>query len=676
MPKLKSPFGPYEWLDYDQAIQTFARGRELTPAILEEIQLECDALYLDSPIFAMRNFYKTIDKQAEMVRMNPFSGQAALLATYYSQLRADVAQRIIEIKPRQVGWSTICLAIAFHRVQRFYFRALILVPDDTIKTDFMLRIGTFYDNLPKGMRAKKRLDNIGQLIFENADPKRREKEPGLSSSIHVAIPSAKRGGLSQFTVFSEFAHWPEHNIDVEAVMEGVLKGQPLTSKSCIFIDTTPLGHDDYYEPMVEEAIDRNPEWVAKWDRAEPITTEMIKAGFLGTPDVIDEWVPIFWPWRWHEEYTSKDESPFGQLKKLTTKQRQHIITTLGKLELYGGAEEEMLHHKFQVSIPRLAWRRKKIAEAAGADWRYKLLTFKQEYAHTYKDCFQDYEFSPFDPLALSLLREGIKKPTSVGLLYEEVGKFGVRRIFVDQRPDNEFHQVRFWAGPEGTEQYLIAVDQAGSWESEQCDKTVAQVLRRSDRKQVAVYEARVPPHIYYKQIYMLYRMFNDALLTIECNINPYAVRALYEMGARNQFHYKREDQEIVEPTKYLGWYTNNYTRPDMENALIAAIGFRYEERPNEPAPQIILRDKKTIDEIETLKRNNAHHLKGSGRNKDDHAIAIMINCAVDNDPQHPYVRRIKEMTQRREPTVNQLATKFNAALNRRILRNNPSLAEL
>jgi hypothetical protein len=107
------------------------------------------------------------------------------------------------------------------------------------------------------------------------------------------------------------------------------------------------------------------------------------------------------------------------------------------------------------------------------------------------------------------------------------------------------------------------------------------------------------------------------------------------MGARNQYRWKRLDVEVVEDTKFLGWETSQHTRGTMEGIVAEEIARRVLGRPE---PGLILRDKKTIDQLKMLKRfPGEDRLKGRGSAKDDAVDALMIAMALDRDPMNPYV---------------------------------------
>jgi len=73
------------------------------------------------------------------------------------------------------------------------------------------------------------------------------------------------------------------------------------------------------------------------------------------------------------------------------------------------------------------------------------------------------------------------------------------------------------------------------------------------------------------------------------------------------------------------------------------IAHRFEGRPS---PDLILRDKRTIDQLKMLKRYpGEERIKGRGSAHDDAADALMIALALDRDPLRPYVTPKKQQQQ-------------------------------
>lgn len=626
-------YDEYDWMDLKPFMKQVAGGRDLYDSA-RDIQAAIARKVISSPVFFIRNFLQTVDKEGEIVMQDPWAGQAILDLCCESQRRRNVAQQVVEIKPRQVGWTQHNIARAFWACMRPNNRSLVLVNDEDIAADFMQRVGTFYNNLPRWMAPMKRIDNPKALIFDNPRAELRAENPGLASQFICTVPSGIRGMSPRYFVWSEAAFTK----DWEAVVDGVLNSMGASVHFCQILDSTPNGEDDFYYPLVMEAIERNPKWVSAWERKGAPTRQQIIDGLLGEPDrPKDGWVPAFMPWHWHEQYSSQDESPIGQLPPLDDDQLKHIKQTLGKIEKYGGEEETDLIKKYDVSLFRLAWRRWKIDNhTAGRDWYERLLTFRQEAAADYRTCFIKLGRSTFDIRGMDILGRQVCPPVVHGKIrFHEKN----RKYYVDQTFHSDWESLRIWATPQIGEDYVVGVDGSNAWLSNDGDAWVAQVLRRSDRKQVAVYEMRCPPSVVRDNLRMLYEYYNRPLLGIEMEGQAVAVaHELYKLGVTRQYRWKRFDTDpYKEPgTDYLGWETSSKSRGIMQGELVEAIGFR--DEGDNPAPSLILRDRKTFDELGSCTRDEHGKIANHGGGHDDHVLALMIALAIDRDHWEPQRR--------------------------------------
>ena len=624
MPKTKALYRPDEFLSTDdfaaEAVVRLCRDRKVKPNEISDLEIKeaLTAQILSSPVFCIRNYFFTNSKRKEIVLIDPFKGQLLLDIVIESQRKRGYAQRVVEIKPRQVGWTQWNIARGMWYALQPHNDVMVFVKLDSVALDYNKRLGDMYNRLG-WMTPMRRIDNQKQLILQNPNPKLREALPGLDSQINVAVPGDMRGRTPNVVIMSEYAHWDDPSRTMDAVMAGMSQGV----ETCVVIDTTPNGFDDDYYPLAMEAVENNPRWVANWERNVPPTKQQIIDGILGEPDAPEDgWVPAFMSWVWHEEYTTKDESPLGQLPKMTDKQKQHLKATLGKEEMFGNDEEIELQKRWGASLGNLWWRRQKIRnDIQGYSARQKVLTFRQEYATSYTDCFIDYKEVAFDPEGMDVIAQMGRAPTARGYLRCENVE-GFQKWSVDDSWVSEWEEMRFWAPSEAGQKYVIAADLGAAFESEDADDTYVQVLRRRDRKQVAVYESRAPLFRVREAIWLLYQYFNRAFTAIEVDMGggKTLVYELWQKGLTNQYRWKRYDTEDTKDTKFLGWETSHNTRDLMQSLLLEAIAHR---DPNgKPAPTIILRDQKTINQLLTVRRGPDGKIEASGANHDDAVLAL------------------------------------------------------
>lgn len=665
-----------EWYVEAELAKHYARGRTTEDA-MPEVRDALLKTVLGSPVFAVRNFFYTVSKTSDLVLIDPWVGQTMLDYTLECQRRAGRAQRIVEIKARQVGFTAWNLARAFWAALHPRMKVGVLVNDDDVAATLMLRVGEMYNNLPKWLRPMKRIDNVKQLVFDNPSARARDRRPGLGSNIAITVPESLRGFTPNYFIWSEASFCKEWR----KVNDGVIGGMGAHANSCVVIDTTPNGYDEFYWPLVQAAVERNPEWVAQWERKGAPTREEVIAGILGQPDDPNGYVPVFCPWHWHEEFTTRDEHPQGQLPPLTAKELQHLKATLGKREEFGGDEELELVNRYGCSLFRIAWRRFKIRDMQGADMFEKLLKFRQEYPSSWRGGFVNFGRGAFDVKGLDKLgtwtgpgsKYGPRPPLATGILRCD----GRGEIYCDQTSISEWMEVRIWALPDPNERYVIGVDTASSYGHEDADHTVAIVLRRRDRKQVAVMDCQAPPvgeWGYQDQVELLYRWYNNAYLGIEMEGDGFDLsHVLYKRGCTNQYYYRRNDTPTEKPpSDGLGWETNRKSRSSLQNAVIAAISLRDPE--GKPEPDLIVCDQETYTQLTEVTRDPDGFIENTSGGKDDHFMALGIALAIDEDPWAPYYPRVQQPPPRKD--LNALAAAVGFKVGSGGSRNQPTYDNL
>jgi hypothetical protein len=1020
----------------EQWIQSKSAGRPVDEALVDSLLVERMIHVLESPTFAIRNYFKCVHKEtSRLVLQDQFVGQTALGYAIDWQRSNGYAQRVIAIKPRQVGWTQELIARAVQRALIPHSNSVVFMPDGDVIKKQSPRVGTIINNLPEWMHPMIRIDNQTMWEFDNPDSKARGDDPGLGSTLTLTVPGGYRGAANiNFVDFEEFAHWDTAKGDPNSIMNAIMQGMGKHANTCAVICTTPNGHDQYYEPRVRQALERNPKWVKRWKKKGPWTREEIRAGALGEPDRPNTWIPIFSRWCDHDEYcvvagtmvntcyglkpvetivagehtpfgpvtdtfvfrnrqvarltthtgrtltctphhpvftsqgwvlageaigkyikleppefaedlatvegvqitpatgrflgyfmadgsltseghmdfacsqdadvvgdvqnlltdfvkhftpkskstpvgqsdhngatyvrkarkgfvswfkaggmhdgkkrivcvpdcifrspksvvrqflrglfegdgncpshrgagvalhskyhrfvldvqllllgfginahvyrsdlirggvvfegwalnlrtndsvefiesigfiserkrkngelyaehgpcyrrltkdmpgfekivsiegagtadvydisvpktkqfvangmlvhnTTKDESPTGHLPRLTKKEVDRLLRgrvgeeRIGTVERYGGDEETMLMRDHGVSIYQLAWRRVAIDDADQPDWRSKLLYFRQENATTVDDCFISYGRAPFSKIALDeIYRNQIKDPLCHGMLRKET-RDGAVEIYMDTTWISQWGEIRVWALPSTEHRYIIAVDPASAYESEDSDWTVAVVLRRHDEKQVAVYRTKAQMHDVEQQLALLYEWYNRPLLAVETDAaEGYGLshNLYHHHNVKNQYFWKRLDTAITKSTEYLGWQTDPKTRPVMQSTLVHAMAQLEDwvkaDRPG--APPLCIRDLETWREMSSCERDVYGKIEGVGDNHDDLVLALMIALAVNRDPDYgsPLLRAHEpERPRDAQALMQNYAMKFGSA--RRSL-NRPEMSEL
>lgn len=624
----------------------------------------------ESYTFFASNFAYVTDKNDDLVLLTPFVGQAIHRVTLDSQLRSGLPGRMVEVKARQLGWTTENIARALHFCLDENRRALLLVDDEDVASELSTRLGTMLNGLPGWMQPMRRIQNLKHLVFDNPNPKDRIDNPGLNAAMQITVPSSFRGVSVGFVCVAEYAHMESERQD--AIQAGLSSIAKMNASSIFVYDTTPNGLDDSYYPMVMEAVEENPKWTK---RIENWKGEMraadVMAGVLGEPDAVAKgypgvYVPAICPWRIHEEYTCRSAAnPRGALRPLTKFQRAETESTLGSLPKYGGDEEIEQRDRYGVSTERAFWRRRQIDQYKFPTDEMKLLAFRQEFLTTVASAFIDSGTAPFDRGSLDVLGRMERAPVATGLFRAE-GEF-------DHHAMTQWQEIRIYAPPQEGEKYTMGVDTDIAYESPDSDASVAQVVRFRDNKVVLTYEARVPSYLLLEQLHYIYRWYFNCYYAVETAGMGYElVRTCFDRGMQNVHYWKRYDRDVPVDSTYPGWQTDAKTRPLMDQTFTELLCQR--DRSNgKPTPDIIIPDAKTISEIRGLSRTPTGAFKAS-HGHEDHYDALCIALCIARDPYSGLHRRkeIEEAEKRKEFEARFSAINSAGSMS----RNRPSLSSL
>ena len=232
--------------------------------------------------------------------------------------------RALVLKGRQQGLSTLIQGRYFHKViTRQGTKAYILTHEAEATKNLFEMTMRYYDNLPKGLACEADRSSAKELVFKKYE-----------SSYSVGTAGNKGAGRSQtIQLFhgSEVAFWPhadEHD-------KGVLNAVSDMAGTEIILESTANGIGNYF--------------FNAWKAAESGKSE---------------YIPIFIPWYWQNEYTASDEN-------FTPNEEEQFL-----LSLYG---------KDGMTLKHLAWRRLRLSKSNDIDLAME--AFKQEYPCSATEAF-------------------------------------------------------------------------------------------------------------------------------------------------------------------------------------------------------------------------------------------------------------------------------------------------
>jgi len=227
--------------------------------------------------------------------------------------------RALVLKGRQQGCSTYVGGRYYHRTTMSKgIRTFILTHEDQATQNLFEMVNRYHEHCPVFVRPSTGAANAKELFFDKLD-----------SGYKVGTAGTKGVGRSstiQLFHGSEVAFWP--HADTHAA--GVLQAVPDEDGTEVVLESTANGLGNLFHQ--------------KWQDAER---------------GIGDYIAIFVPWYWQEEYRKPVPSDFELTEEEAT---------------YAGL--------YELTLEQMAWRRNKIAELKDPN------LFKQEYPATAAEAFQ------------------------------------------------------------------------------------------------------------------------------------------------------------------------------------------------------------------------------------------------------------------------------------------------
>lgn len=319
-----------------------------------------------NPCIAMdyiENCLKIKTKSGTVVPFRLNDAQRKLYAVAKRQQDAGKPVRLIILKARQLGFSTLTEGLIFHAcATRKNVNALIVAHREDATANLFRMSKLFYDELPAPVKPMLRASNAQELVFENPSKLRSEREarPGLRSRIRCATAGGRGIGRSdtlQCVHLSEYAFWPDGADGKASTLAGILQAVPSLPGTMVVIESTANGFEDFKE---------------RWD-----------AAVAGEND----FEPVFFAWFENPDYSM----PVVPGTEWTP-------------------EERDLKATYQLTDEQLQWRRWCIANNCGGS----LDMFRQEYPASPGEAFLHSGTGVFDNEQIVLRLERLPGPVGRG----------------------------------------------------------------------------------------------------------------------------------------------------------------------------------------------------------------------------------------------------------------------
>lgn len=487
-------------------------------SVLEKAAQERRRMTTDFPYFCA-NYVKIKNKDGEMVPFVLRKYQIRLWNLILRMIAENRPVRIIVLKSRQLGFSTMMQAYLLWRtILNPYSGCLTVAHDQESSGKLFEKVEFAYENLPawlyKDLEAAKNNAVRGKKLAFGKP---------LNSSFFVDTAGNKNIGRSmtfQRAHLSEVAFWE----NIEMKMYGLLQALGKRAGTECVLESTANGMGTYHHKLWVRACSGNSMW-------EPF--------FVG----------------WSEDEDCRMPAP------------EHF-------EL--NREEKVLARKFKLSMDQMYWRRITIEDECGGDEEL----FRQEYPIEADEAFIVSGNPYFGPKVIEKTIAGCVDPVKWGriemlngtptMIGSHQPDAEVSSGFVDEGTVKERCPWWIWKDPQPEHPYAIGADVAGGTGT---DFSAAHILDLKTEEIVATFQGKLDPDEFAYQLRWMGLTYNVALLAPEKNGEGRAtvLKLQKDLFYPRLFFHQHVDDWSGGLRQTWGWTTSSRTRPTMLPQLAASM---------------------------------------------------------------------------------------------------------
>ena len=444
---------------------------------------------------------KIKNKDAKVISFEFNKPQQKVYDTIAEQTKQNKPIRIIILKARQMGFSTLTEGIIFKQTAtKSNITSGIVAHEITATNNLFNMTKRYYENLDDELKKPLQASNAKEIIFENDDGNSTVK------CMTAGNDSIGRSDTFQNLHISEYAFWKGGK---ENTLLGLMQAVPNKPNTIVIIESTANGYDDFKD---------------RWDKA--INGE-------------SEFIPVFCAWHELNEY----QMPYDGTE----------ITT----------EERKLQSLYNLSKEQIMWRRWCIRNNCGGNidkFKQEYPACPEEaFLMSGRPVFDNQKI--IDHIA-KLTNHYRENPYKEGYFSFEWHNAEVRDFIKDDTikfvEDKQRPFVRLYKEAVKGYPYVIGGDTKGEGK----DFFAGTALDNTTGKRVATLHMQVSnsnPFTY--QMYCLGRYYNNALISIEINFNAGPIEELQRLKYNKQYVRRKYDNFKKETEDKFGWKTDGNTRP-------------------------------------------------------------------------------------------------------------------
>lgn len=475
--------------------------------VLAALQLE--RYRRDFAYFAENNL-KVVPKYVSESGLVPFilnPPQRKVLEIIEAQKRRDGWIRLCVLKARQPGCSTLISGLAYQLTSLTpHTNARIYAQDDETSEHILKIVQRFYDNTPEAYKPRLYGKPAGGIDFCDPDSPIGYRERRIGSSISCQTARTALSGTGKTLHFVQLSECAKYP-HPEDLWESLNPAIPDMPGTAVVLESTAHHMGAWFRHRCD---------LAKNDPDFP-------------------YLFIFTPWFWSPEY-ALPLAP-GEALKLTLDEKQRM-------------------REHGLTLEQIKWYRYKLKSFGDDDLARERM--KQEYPETEEEAWIDLNTSVFDRIKLqNVLAKQIRHPVALCDILPN------GRIV-----DSAMGLLSIWEHPEPNEQYDIGADVASGQEGDAFDWSVASVVRRKDRTQVAEWRGKIDPIEYGSLLYHLGMYYNQAQVAVETNGIGYSTNTqLHKLGYPRVYIWRTRGEAVEKFTNRTGWSTS----ADSKSYLVSVI---------------------------------------------------------------------------------------------------------
>lgn len=312
------------------------------------------------------------------------------------------------------------------------------------------------------------------------------------------------------------------------------------------------------------------------------------------------------------EHAKRDRGPWRAVFLPWFLSPEYAIPLAPGEVLHADVDERHLVATYGLTPAQLKFRRYKIEEGGGDTIAAEL--FKQEYPADDAEAWITTQMAVFEARKLHAMRAQVRPPVITGDVVA-----GARLLEDPSGP------LAIWQVPEAGRLYDIGADVATGIEDG--DWSVAEVIDRATREQVAEYRAHISPLDFASALYQLGRYYNTAQVGVEITGIGFATNEkLNQMGYPCCYIWRKRGHAVPTLSSFSGWETSWQSKKLMVS-LTRHLLMRDEVRVHSP---ILLNEMRAFSRVALGDSGNEGY-RGAPGYHDDTVMAFMIALVIADD---------------------------------------------